>query len=62
MPLQALSERKKKLASLKATHESEVEDLKMTHDGELTKLKEKLRREKQSANSAVSEQVGSWLH
>ena len=52
-----MSDRKKKLSSLKQQHESEMEDLKMTHEGELTKLKDKLRREKQSANSAVSEQV-----
>ena len=54
---QSLADRKKKLSSLKQQHENEIEDLKMTHEGELTKLKDKLRREKQSANSAVSEQV-----
>ena len=58
---QAMSDRKKKLSSLKQQHESEMEDLKMTHEGELTKLKDKLRREKQSANSAVSEQVCVWV-
>ncbi len=57
---QAMSDRKKKLSSLKQQHESEMEDLKMSHEGELTKLKDKLRREKQSANSAVSEQVYNY--
>lgn len=34
-----------------------MDDVKQTYESELTQLKEKLRREKLSANSAVSEQV-----
>lgn len=55
--MQALADRKKKSSSIKHQFEQEVEELKQNHESELTQLKDRLRKEKHSANTAVSEQV-----
>ena len=54
---QALQDRKNKSASLKHQFEQEMEDLKQSQESELTQLKDRLRKEKHSANTAVFEQV-----
>ena len=55
--MQALADRKKKSSSLKQQFESELEEVKQTHESEMTQLKDRLRREKHSASTVVSEQV-----
>ena len=50
-------DRKKKSASVRHQFEQEVEELKQNHEAELSQLKDKLRKEKHSASTAVSEQI-----
>ncbi len=52
-----LSQTRRKAASLKHQYEQEIEDLKQTQESELTLLKDRLRKEKHSASTTVSEQV-----
>jgi hypothetical protein len=52
-----LTDKKKKVSSIKHQFEQEMEDLKQNHESELTQLKDRLRKEKHSASSAISEQV-----
>ena len=54
---QTLSDRKRKMASLKAEQEGELEELKSSHELELATLRDKMRRDKNSASSAISDQV-----
>lgn len=42
---------------MKKQFEEELEEVKQNHEAELSQLRERLRKEKQSANTAVSDQV-----
>ena len=52
-----MADRKKKSSSIKHQYDQEIEELKQNHESELIQLKDRLRKEKQSASTAVSEQV-----
>ncbi len=54
---QAVSEHKRKMSALKRRQEEELEEVKAVHETELTQLREKLRKEKYSASTAISDQV-----
>ena len=53
----ALSDRKKKMATLKHTFESEMEDAKQSHESEMGALKERMRKEKLTSSTSISDQV-----
>ena len=59
LPPQVLVDRKKKMTAVKKQLEEEMEELKQAHETELNMLKEKMRKEKHSANAAVSDQVST---
>lgn len=42
---------------MKKQFEEELDEVKQNHEAELSQLRERLRKEKQSANTAVSDQV-----
>ena len=42
---------------MKKQFEEELEEVKQNHETELSQLRDRLRKEKQSANTAVSDQV-----
>lgn len=55
--LQTVTSHKKKMSSLKRKHEEEMEDVKTGHETELNQLRDRLRKEKHSASTAISDQV-----
>ena len=55
--MQLMNERKRKMIAAKKQWDEEMEELKQTHESEVSQLKERLKKEKQSANDAASDQV-----
>lgn len=55
--LQSVSDNKRKMSEAKRRWEEEMEELKTTHEAEMAALRDKMRKEKNVASTATSEQL-----